>query len=245
MKKIEELLIEEEYNACRIWINRAREKKKTLEEIFFGCKDDENALLTFIQSKMDDDFWTITCEEWKMLVLEMKKVEEESIGGFIGEPKKPWISIPESKGSCWQNYKKKLEKSNFTYLSILNIEKNSQKVISYLSDSTDQNDPVRGMVVGNVQSGKTANMSGVISMAADYGYNFFIVLTGTIDNLRLQTRNRLLKDLNYQGCSLNFQNLDYLSSKTKFPDRLQDLHLTSSNTKLFDQNHQYQVYLTH
>lgn len=231
MKSLEELMIEEEYNDCRIWINKAREKKKTWDEILYACKENDEGLKDFIKDKRDDDFWTINVEEWKILVLEMKKVDENSKDGFIGDPKKPYISVPISKGSCWQNYKKKLEKNKFTYLSISNIEKSSQKIISYLNESTQQEEPIRGMVVGNVQSGKTANMSGVIAMAADYGYNFFIVLTGTIDNLRVQTRKRLIGDLRHQGCSLDFQNLDNLSSKTKMPERLQDLHLNNSNKR--------------
>src|SRR5690606_41698524 len=87
------------------------------------------------------------------------------------------------------------------------------------------------MVVGNVQSGKTANMAGVIAMAADYGYNFFIILTGTIDNLRKQTRERLIEDLNSEHCTVDFRSLDSLSSKTAYPDRLQDLSLTDSNRR--------------
>ena len=42
--------------------------------------------------------------------------------------------------------------------------------------------------MGSVQSGKTANMIGLASMAADKKWNFFIVLSGSIDNLRRQTR---------------------------------------------------------
>ncbi len=231
MKTIYELLIEEQYNICRTWIKNARENEKTWEDIMFGCKGSEEGLITFIKNKNDDDFWDISVDEWKLLVDEMRKVEESSFGGFIGDPKKPWLGVPNSKGSCWINYKSKLENNGFTYLSIANIEKASQKIITYLSLDTTQNNPVRGMVVGNVQSGKTANMSGVIAMAADYGFNFFIVLTGTIDNLRVQTRKRLISDLSYPNCSLDFQNLDYLSSKTSYPNRLQDLHLNGSNKR--------------
>lgn len=49
----------------------------------------------------------------------------------------------------------------------------------------------RGLVMGNVQSGKTANYSMLISKAADAGFRFIIVLTGTIELLRQQTQSRL------------------------------------------------------
>jgi hypothetical protein len=53
----------------------------------------------------------------------------------------------------------------------------------------------KGLVVGYVQSGKTANFTGVIARAADAGYRLFIVLAGTMDILRQQTQRRIDKEL--------------------------------------------------
>ena len=53
----------------------------------------------------------------------------------------------------------------------------------------------RGLVVGYVQSGKTANFTGVIARAIDAGYRLVIVLAGTTDLLRGQTQRRLDKEL--------------------------------------------------
>jgi len=49
----------------------------------------------------------------------------------------------------------------------------------------------RGMVVGQVQSGKTANYTGLICKAADAGYRLIIVLAGLHNSLRSQTQERL------------------------------------------------------
>lgn len=49
----------------------------------------------------------------------------------------------------------------------------------------------RGMVVGNVQSGKTSNYTGLVCKAADAGYRLIIVLTGIHSSLRQQTQVRL------------------------------------------------------
>lgn len=49
----------------------------------------------------------------------------------------------------------------------------------------------RGLVVGKVQSGKTANYTGLICKAADAGYTVIIVLAGLHNNLRSQTQMRL------------------------------------------------------
>lgn len=49
----------------------------------------------------------------------------------------------------------------------------------------------RGMVVGSVQSGKTANYTGLINKAVDAGYKLVIVLAGIHSNLRSQTQLRI------------------------------------------------------
>ncbi|MGI8729268.1 MAG: Z1 domain-containing protein [Solirubrobacteraceae bacterium] len=49
----------------------------------------------------------------------------------------------------------------------------------------------RGMVVGQVQSGKTANYTGLICKAADAGYKLIVVLAGLHNSLRSQTQLRL------------------------------------------------------
>lgn len=49
----------------------------------------------------------------------------------------------------------------------------------------------RGMVVGQVQSGKTGNYIGLINKASDAGYKLIIVLAGMHDSLRSQTQIRI------------------------------------------------------
>ena len=49
----------------------------------------------------------------------------------------------------------------------------------------------KGLVVGQVQSGKTSNYTGLICKATDAGYKLIIVLAGLHNNLRSQTQLRL------------------------------------------------------
>ncbi len=49
----------------------------------------------------------------------------------------------------------------------------------------------RGLVIGHVQSGKTANYTGLIARAADAGYKFIVVIAGIHNNLRKQTQHRI------------------------------------------------------
>ena len=90
------------------------------------------------------------------------------------------------------------------YMRFLQEEKHFPPlVVNRLDDVTDQvlgrlEDPRRigkwdrrGMVVGYVQSGKTANYTGLICKAADAGYKVIVVLAGVDDSLRSQTQLRL------------------------------------------------------
>lgn len=49
----------------------------------------------------------------------------------------------------------------------------------------------RGMMVGQVQSGKTATYIGVAAKAADCGYRFIVIMAGTLNALRNQTQGRV------------------------------------------------------
>lgn len=89
---------------------------------------------------------------------------------------------------------------NQSYL--LKDRKMSPNVISKMSDITDEimdglGDPRdkpfqrRGLVVGDVQSGKTGTYTTLCCKAVDSGYRLIILLTGTIEILRQQTQSRL------------------------------------------------------
>ena len=72
------------------------------------------------------------------------------------------------------------------------LNNDGSKILGLLQDPTS--DGVwnrRGLVIGHVQSGKTANYMGVIAKAADAGYRFIIVIAGIHNNLRKQTQERI------------------------------------------------------
>lgn len=66
------------------------------------------------------------------------------------------------------------------------------KILGHLQDPKSEGKwDRRGLVIGHVQSGKTANYLGVIAKAADAGYKFIIVIAGIHNNLRKQTQERI------------------------------------------------------
>jgi len=80
--------------------------------------------------------------------------------------------------------------------TVQSIDDATDRILGALENpSGDLEFDTRGLVVGYVQSGKTANYSALIAKAADTGYRLFVVLTGIHDSLRQQTQRRLNSEL--------------------------------------------------
>jgi hypothetical protein len=107
---------------------------------------------------------------------------------------KPWYSGPHDGDSSWPQLKAMLESGGLSSV-VDEIDQASTKVVSHLACPWIQNLSKRGLVLGYVQSGKTANYTAVMAKAADAGYRLFIVLSGMYNNLRRQTQVRLANDL--------------------------------------------------
>lgn len=75
------------------------------------------------------------------------------------------------------------------------IHASSSEVVSLLANPANDQFHCRGLVVGYVQSGKTANMTAVIAKAVDAGYNLIVLLGGMTNKLRAQTQRRLVSDI--------------------------------------------------
>lgn len=75
---------------------------------------------------------------------------------------------------------------------INNTEKSTYAIIERLGDPKRGIDQLqKGLVLGSVQSGKTANFNGVINRAIDAGYDIIIVFSGIMEDLRYQTQRRI------------------------------------------------------
>ena len=112
---------------------------------------------------------------------------------------KPWYSAERRVKSAlyWPHYRDHLlRQPGWTAESVAALDSATDDVVQRLSDpSSDDSYQSKGLVVGYVQSGKTANFAGVIAKAIDAGYRLVIVMTGTIELLRSQTQRRLDREL--------------------------------------------------
>ncbi|MGY4105526.1 Z1 domain-containing protein [Ignavigranum ruoffiae] len=159
-----------------------------------GDVDVAFGILKKFLSSYPEDF---SLEDWVNIVDLIEKGPAKPAGLFEGATN--GFEIPTDPASQWMQYKNHLKDKGFTEDSIEELELSSKLVVERLSENTMGKETIKGLVVGNVQSGKTANMVGVMSMAADFGFNFFIVFSGMIDSLREQTQERMYEDLNRNG----------------------------------------------
>lgn len=111
------------------------------------------------------------------------------------------------------------------YYKYLQIDQGwNEKVIDVLGDVSDEilnfcgnpDEPGhwkrKGLVLGDVQSGKTSNYLALCNKAADAGYKLIILLTGTIESLRKQTQERV--DAGFVG--LNSRNILQKNPEKKY-----------------------------
>jgi hypothetical protein len=114
----------------------------------------------------------------------------------------PWLTLDRKKDwRYWQRYREWIE-SSLSWKSADALDKSTDTVLELLEDPARPGHwDRRGLVVGHVQSGKTAHYTGVICKAADAGYKIIIVLAGLHNNLRAQTQVRL--DEGFLGYATN------------------------------------------
>lgn len=106
----------------------------------------------------------------------------------------PWVS--DAKGSIawhyWDSYRRLLAKQGWSANVVRVLDEDTDNILTECGNPAWESAwGIRGLVMGDVQSGKTANYSGLIAKAADAGYRVIVLLTGMIEDLRRQTQERL------------------------------------------------------
>lgn len=101
-----------------------------------------------------------------------------------------WYSGPRQDDVVWPTLRSRLLEE-LPEAVVENVDAASSKVIGLGSPPGKESISTRGLVLGYVQSGKTTNFMSVVAKAADVGYRLIIVLTGTTENLRTQTQDRI------------------------------------------------------
>ncbi|KXV60615.1 endonuclease [Acetobacter tropicalis] len=108
----------------------------------------------------------------------------------------PWLRDARINGKIgdfyWSRYRQLLNLKGLPKAVIDATDEVTDRILDRLGDPRNMNPWSRcGMVVGHVQSGKTANYTGLICKAADAGYRLIVVIAGIHNNLRNQTQARI------------------------------------------------------
>jgi hypothetical protein len=108
----------------------------------------------------------------------------------------PWYAGPRDTDDFWPPLKAYLiNEKGWSTDVVESMDISSSKVISCLDFPGNPAFSTKGLVLGYVQSGKTANFTATISKAADVGFRVFLVFSGLTNSLRQQTQDRLNKEL--------------------------------------------------
>ncbi len=141
-------------------------------------------------------FAEVAADEAEQLArtLETRHAVRLSIGGVVQLKHEPWL--PDAKAAIdpyfWGRYKSLSASKGLGVQVLATLDEVSDRILGLLGNPRQTGAwDRRGLVLGNVQSGKTANYLGLICKASDAGYRVIIVIAGIHNNLRNQTQSRI------------------------------------------------------
>ncbi len=115
----------------------------------------------------------------------------------------------------WNRYKRLLlETKNWSPAVVETLDRVGDDILNLLGDPLEKGEWHRkGLVLGDVQSGKTSTYLALINKAVDAGYKLVILLTGTLESLRVQTQERIdegFAGINSENALIRDHNLKYI-----------------------------------
>jgi Z1 domain len=130
-------------------------------------------------------------------------IRRANILSGAGGPKEWFEHWDPSAGYYWRRLRSYLlDRVGRSSSEVESLDDSTDTILSHLEDprpSGPADFQTRGLVLGYVQSGKTANFSALTAKAADLGYKLAIVLSGIDNGLRQQTQRRLDRELGLSG----------------------------------------------
>lgn len=148
-------------------------------------------------------FPSLTADEIALIVRKLialvgvYKPEDECIvdGAEYDTQAKDWFTKIKTDHDEWFTaYLAKLRQKQWSPNVIRELDKSSDAIMNHLGNPKSPKFNIRGLVMGDIQSGKTANFIALCNKAADAGYRVIIITAGIIEKLRRQTQGRLEKE---------------------------------------------------
>lgn len=138
---------------------------------------------------------------WQAAAIEVRRSFDSPVEflepNSLRRPRRPdWYRGPAATDAQWPALRSYLiSRKRWDARTVESLDHTSTEVVRLLENPAQPLFSGRGLVIGYVQSGKTANMLAVISKAVDAGYKFVIILAGLTNSLRRQTQGRFESDL--------------------------------------------------
>ncbi|MFC9335820.1 Z1 domain-containing protein [Arthrobacter sp. NPDC057009] len=157
------------------------------------------------------------------LVEIVRQLEKEfntyvGLGGGLYDPTdhEPWLTAKKSniEWRFWDRYRRLMieDEGRPGHIFDKSVGLVTDKILDSIEDPTKEGKwERRGLVAGQVQSGKTSNYIGLINKAIDAGYKLVIILAGAHDSLRSQTQQRVNEGV------LGFNTVDTFSNTGQSP----------------------------
>lgn len=176
-----------------MWVlneNRRRESTVSLDELELKA----NELSAILTPELDE----IEIEQVRLAVTHKANITQGLDIGIVDRTFRRWIAErkPSIEERRWNAYRGLLVSRGWAPSVIDALEHQTDDVVELMGDPTAPAPWARrGLLMGDVQSGKTATYIGVLNKAIDYGYRVIIILGGHTNDLRSQTQARVDHDL--------------------------------------------------
>ena len=139
----------------------------------------------------------VTDAEAEDLALEFEAIHGVRMtdGATLQDPEfEPWLDAARSGIDFyyWNRYRRLMAEKGLSGQVLGGLSNVTDRILGLLENPERPGRwDRRGMVMGHVQSGKTANYIGVVTKAADAGYRVIIIIAGLQNRLRNQTQRRV------------------------------------------------------
>lgn len=178
-----------------------------LNTLYFKEPPTEQEMLEtaeFVRRVMAERF-PVSDEDFQRILRELRESREVKldVGTYIVDEENQHQSwLPARRADIdfffWERYRKYLEGEKHWNPDVTRtLGAVSDEILDLCGDPLSPAFLVKGLVLGDIQSGKTANYTAICNKAADAGYRVIIILAGLQEDLRRQTQERL--DMEFAG----------------------------------------------
>lgn len=170
-------------------LGRFKDTIPTINEIY---KEAESLRKTFksICPVSDDEFISIKNRLTEEICHSIG-FEETTLTCRDSEQTKGWYFLNKGDGFYWARFKEYISNKRSGDIAA-KLDKITDNIMDNLGNpKSSAHFQRRGLLLGDVQSGKTATYTAICNKAADAGYKVIIILAGIMEILRIQTQERL------------------------------------------------------